>query len=424
MQTLNEQCDVFVAGGGTAGTIAAIQSARTGARTVVSEMSGQLGGTITNGGVRQPAHFWTSQRQVIAGIGWELITKTLELDGDQPPDFLHPPPRRPQWQVGINRCDYALVAEEAALQAGVILHYHEIVTDVSRQNDSWLIHTTGKNIHRKIFAREIIDCTGDADVVGMLGLPRERGNVRQPGTIALRITGYDHSSLNADLVRERYHQAMSEGRLKPGDFHRPSGDFMQFLRLQGGNQIHVFNADSTTSATQTEANINGRGAILRLLRFIKTLPGCENVKIESMLPDTAVRETWRIVGETTITENDYTSGRIWYDSVCYSFYFIDLHTENGASEKNRFLTPGIEPTIPLRALIPRDSSNLLVAGRCLASDRLANSALRVQASCMAMGQAAGAAAALGVQMNIPSREVPIEKIRVLLKHHAAIIPPE
>jgi hypothetical protein len=126
------------------------------------------------------------------------------------------------------------------------------------------------------------------------------------------------------------------------------------------------------------------------------------------------------VGETTITCDDFTSGRLFDDAVCYSFYPIDLHDRHGVTPKP--LSPGTVPTIPLGALIPKGSRNLLAAGRCLSSDRLANSALRVQASCMAMGQAAGATAALAARSATTPRSVPLGELRTLLREHGAIVP--
>lgn len=421
METHYSNVDVLVIGGGTAGTIAALQAARAGAQTAVIEMNGQLGGTMTTGGVSAPAYFFSPDRQIIAGIGWELVLKTKALDNTPWPDFSHRNDRRPSYHIGINPAVYALVAEEACLEAGVDLHYHEILADVEKGEAGWTVRSVGKGLVRKTVAREIIDCTGDADIVGMLGLPRERGEVRQPGTLIFKFGGYDVHDLDVEVVQEHFEAAMQEGRLQPGDFWLAEDRlFVDFLRNGGTNQQHIFGADSTTSITQTGANIEGRRAALRLLRFIRGLPGCEHASLEQLQTMAAIRETYRIVGETPITYDDYMTGRVFDDAVCYSLYFIDVHTEQGV--EHEFLPAGRVPTVPLGALIPRGTERLLVAGRSIASDRLANSALRVEASCMAIGQAAGAAAALGVKLERPSRDVPIAEIRRLLKAHNAIVP--
>jgi hypothetical protein len=143
-------------------------------------------------------------------------------------------------------------------------------------------------------------------------------------------------------------------------------------------------------------------------------------RLMHLQPETGFRESYRIVGETMITVDDYTSGRMFDDAVCYAFYPVDLHTKTGVRPAP--LKPGTVPTIPLGALVPKDSRNILVAGRCVCSDRLANSGLRVQASCMAMGQAAGVAAALAVQQGTTPRSVPLSQIHQTLKTHGAIVP--
>lgn len=126
-----------------------------------------------------------------------------------------------------------------------------------------------------------------------------------------------------------------------------------------------------------------------------------------MQPETGFRESYRIQGETLITVNDYTSGRLFEDAISYAFYPVDLHTKSGVKPKP--LKRGKVPTIPLRALIPKSSKNIIVAGRCVSSDRLANSGLRVQASCMGMGQAAGVAAALAAKSGTTPLDVPLKK---------------
>jgi hypothetical protein len=175
----------------------------------------------------------------------------------------------------------------------------------------------------------------------------------------------------------------------------------------------VHGADSTNSRTVTQANLTGRKSILARVREKKQ-------RLMHLQPETGFRESFRIEGETFITVNDYRSGRKFDDAICYAFYPVDLHTKTGV--KPEPLKRGVVPTVPLRALIPKGSRNLMVAGRSVSSDRLANSGLRVQAPCMGMGQAAGAAAALAVKSNTTPLDVPLDEIHDLLRKHGAIIP--
>jgi hypothetical protein len=128
------------------------------------------------------------------------------------------------------------------------------------------------------------------------------------------------------------------------------------------------------------------------------------------------------VGEARITDAEYASGRLWEDAVCYSFYPIDVHRGSGLGIDIRPLQEGVFPTIPYRALLPRGSRNLIVAGRNASGDQEALSAFRVQASSMAMGQAAGAAAALAAQHGCELREVGYSELCSLLRTHHAIVP--
>ncbi len=419
--TIHEDTDVLIAGGGTAGAIAAIQAARAGARTTLAEMSGQLGGTMTNGGVNFPGYFHAWGELQVGGIGWEMVSETKELSGEAMPPIRNREERRPGNYIPINMGIYAALAEEKAVQAGVTLHYHELVTGIERIDDLWAVHCVGKNTERTIRAKEIIDCTGDADLVGMLGFEREFTATRQPGTLEFILSGYDVNDFDPEQVDADFAQAVQESRLLPGDYAgMDSKSFMLFLKAYGRNQSHVIGVDGTTSTTQSEANIRGRQALLRLLRFIKTLPGGEGVTLERMSPMTAIRETCRIVGEARVTCDDYISGRCFPDAIGYTAFFVDVHTNDGGTKE--FLEPGTLPTIPFGALIPKGSCHILVAGRTVSSDRAAHAGMREQPFCMAMGQAAGAAAALAAQQHIPSRDVDYHELRALLRRHGAIVP--
>jgi len=378
------QADVLVVGGGTAGTIAAIQAARAGARTVLIERGSQLGGTTTTGGVSFPGLFDAWGKRIIAGIGWELVRESVELDGGKLPDSSRVPKRHWMNQVRVNQFLYAILAEEKCEQAGVQIAYYEFAQSVTKTADGWQVDCVGFGTQRRVQCKQIIDCTGGAEVVGMLNLPRLREEQTQPGSMLFKLG-------------------------KPNAPGRPNGPGSGLLDC-----YYIDGADSTNSRTVTSANLIGRKAVLERVRK-------EKKRLMHMQPEAAFRESYRIEGETVITVDDYTSGRVFEDAICYAFYPVDVHKGTGF-ERLEHLKPGIVPTIPLRALIPKGSRNIIVAGRCISSDRWANGGLRVQASCMAMGQAAGAAAALAVAENTTPLRVPLKDIRDMLRKHGAIIP--
>lgn len=409
--------DVLVVGGGTAGTIAAVQAGRLGARTTLVEANSQLGGTTSTAGVDFPGLFHAWGKQVIAGIGWELVTATVKLNNDELPDFTRPTGRQ-HWRHQVRICGalYAALAEEACVKAGVQLRYYESPLSVERVAEGWRVRLVGKGTCLDVVAKELIDCTGNASVVALAGLPRQREDVAQPGTLIYRLGGYDLQSIDLNALQAKQDAARKSGELKPTDMGNVAG----FLGKGGESGNHILGADSTTSETHTATNILGRQSLLRVLRFLNQEPALGFVKIVRLQPETGVRETYRIIGEKTVTVADYESGRVFDDAVAHSFYPIDLHFEGGVQPKH--LNEGIVPTIPLGALVPKDSHHLIVAGRCLSSDRLANSALRVQASCMAMGQAAGATAALAAKSGTTPGKVDMASIRGELARHGAILP--
>jgi len=379
--------DVLVVGGGTAGAIAAIAAARAGAKVTLVEMVSQLGGTTTTGGVNFPGlfHAWGG-KQVIAGIGWEMVTKCVELGNETLPDFSKFDfKRHPQSQVLVNPYIYAALLEEAVLAAGVDLHYYLTPKKVTATDDGWKVACYGKNTELVFQCKQLIDCTGDANVVGLAGLKRLREKIIQPGSLVYKLTG-----------------------------QRPA------------TQRHIPGADSSTATTWTAANIAGRKEMLRRLRLARANPKSKNTTVEYCAPETAVRETYRIDGETLITADDFVTGRVFPDSLAYSFYPIDLHRDKDPISRPMNLKEeeGALPTIPLGALIPRGAKNLLAAGRCISSDRYANSALRVQASCMAMGQVAGVSAALAAKEGETPKNLPLAAIKKVLLEQKAIVPGE
>ena len=179
--------DVLVVGGGAAGTIAAIQAARAGAKAIVVERGAQLGGTTTTAGVSFPGLFDAWGRQVIAGIGWELVRESVALDGGTLPDFGKVPQRHWENQVRVNQFLYALLAEEKCVQAGVQIAYYEFPQAITQKGDGWQVDCVGFGTQRRVLCKQIVDCTGGAEVVGMLNLPRLRGRETQPGSLLFKL---------------------------------------------------------------------------------------------------------------------------------------------------------------------------------------------------------------------------------------------
>ncbi|MFK7788537.1 MAG: FAD-dependent oxidoreductase [Phycisphaeraceae bacterium] len=383
-QDIADEIDVLVVGGGSAGTIAAIQAGRAGAKTIVMERASYLGGMTTRGGVCFPGLFDAWGKQIIAGIGWELVKECVELDGGTLPNFAKVPARHWQNQVHINQFLYYILAEEKCAQAGVQIAYHEFPQSITKVANGWQVDCVGFGSRRRVLCKQIVDCTGGAEMAGMLGHARLREDERQPGSIQFLIG-------------------------QSNDPGRPTNRGSGLLHA-----IYVHGADSTNARTVTEASLTGRKAVLDKLRQSK------GKRLMHLQPEPGFRESYRIKGETVITVNDYRSGRHFDDAICYAFYPVDLHTKNGV--KPEPLKPGTVPTIPLSALIPKNSKNIVVAGRCVSSDRLANSGLRVQAPCMAMGQAAACAATIAAKDGTTPGQVPIAKLHALLKEHGAIVP--
>ncbi|XHR28674.1 MAG: FAD-dependent oxidoreductase [Chthoniobacteraceae bacterium] len=421
-----DQFDVIVAGGGPAGIVAATQAARAGARTLLLEKSGILGGTTILNGVNFPGLFHAWGRQIIAGIGWELVAAAVKEVDTKLPDFStfrHGSHSR--LQILVDRSAYAALADRMVLDSGAALWLHTMLGSVvPASNGGWEVTVCLKEGLKPLRTRVLIDCTGDANAVRMAGLPLTRNPARQPGTLIMRVSGYDLRTLDYEGLERAFVEAVGRGEMQRPDFHAARNPVYSFLHSHGNNAMHVTGVDGETSKGKTEAEVAARAAMQRIFQFLRKQPGMKNLRIDQFATECGIRETTSIVGGTRITRADYCSGRVWPDSLCYSFYPIDVHAPDGIGIDTRPLKEGVFPTIPLGSLLPQNSRNLLVAGRSACGDQEAQSAFRVQASAMAMGQAAGAAAALAASANREVRQIPLEDIQKLLRHHGAIVPPD
>jgi len=425
--TASTSYDVLVLGGGTAGMVAAIQAGRAGAKTLLVEKTGMLGGTMTNGGVNNPGLFFAGTRQVIAGIGWEVVTRCLAEAGEALPPAVTDP-GKPFWQrhAPVDRFLLPLLLDEMIREAGVTVLLHSMAAAVApaANQSGWQVTLCTKSGHQTRTCAVLIDCTGDATGAALAGLPLEIPDEVQPATLCCRATGYDPSQLDIPAINRAFQAEVAAGRLRYTDVSFADGapDVGRWLATRGENSNHLLGGNARDSEGKTRLELAARRQLLDLYRFLRRQPGLERLRFEYVAPECGVRETVTIRGKTRVTLDDYTGGRVWDDAVCYACYPIDLHIASGQGTDVRLLADGVVPTVPRGALLPEGSRNFLVAGRCLSSDRLANSALRVQATCMATGQAAGALAALAARAGIEPESVPLADLDALLRQHDAIVP--
>ncbi len=420
-----EYCfDVCVLGGGPAGFTAATAAASCGAETVLVEKYGMLGGAMTVGGVPLPGLFHAPGRQVIAGIGWKLITRLAEKGWAVLPQAPYRGPH-PAIQVKVNGFQAACEMDDMCAEAGVTVLFHHQAVFV--QKDGQRLRTvflTGHEGLTAVHAEVFVDCTGDGDIAFLSGAPFEKSTELQPGSLNVTFTGIDLNRVNQEEADAKFAEAVASGRLKKEDVWSGNGQRCGGIwNGMGSNLNHVYPLDGADGASRAQAERKARASVRRLLEWMREeIPGCENAEVSACCPESWARESRRILGESYITVRDYVAGVIPENAVCYSYYPIDVHSDGEKSLNNIFLEEGRVPGIPYGALTARNCDNLLVAGRCISGDREAQSAYRVQATCMATGQAAGTAAAMAVRMKLPVHRIPISALRKKLSDQGAIVP--
>jgi hypothetical protein len=414
--------DVFIVGGGTAGVVAAIQSGRAGARALLIEKNGMLGGTMTVAGINAPAHFFAWGQQIIGGIGWELMCRTWEETGQPIPTGDYTRDNAKPRHLSMDKTIFAALCDRAVLDAGVDLVFHAMPAAAVYEDGAWTLTVCTKTGLRDIRAKTLIDATGDANVVALAGFPLVRPAIVQPASLQMQCSGYDAETLDYPALDAAADAAIAAGELRTTDISWYGHGPESFLRGHGRNSNHFRAPGAETSEGKSTLEIEARQSLLRIHRFFRKQPGLQNFRIDWICPEAGIRETVTIEGKNTVTVEDYEAGKRYDDALCHAFYIIDEHLNDGKGINHRPLERNVLPTIPRGALLPAGSRGLIVAGRCLASDREANSALRVECPCMAMGQAAGALAALSARTGLDPEDLPLPDVRALLREHGAVVP--
>lgn len=413
----NLSTDVLVVGGGSAGCFAAISAARTGASVVLVEKNGMLGGTTTCGMVNFPGLFHAWGKQIIDGPAWESIMRCVARRGAVLPPFPYKSPHHNMQQILVDIFTYCCVLDEMCMESGVRMLLHTMVTEVTETDRAVEVTLTAKGEKIHVHAGVLIDATGDADALRLAGYEYRVSRRTQPATLMNDLSGYDPNKIDEYKFKEYIQRCYENGTLTLED---SQGIDMYRRVMKKRIHMHVEASDAHTSEGKTALEIKARQALRRILDCLSGFEGLENIRVERIGTECGVRETVRIVGEKEMTAAEYLSGEVKADSVCHAFYPIDLH--RSCDIKQIFLEDGKVPCVCYGSLVPKGAKHMLVAGRCLSSDTDANSALRVQATCMATGQVTGVAAALCVKHGYGAYDVPMDTLKNELRRLGAIVP--
>jgi FAD dependent oxidoreductase len=407
--------DVVVLGGGPAGLAASVSAAWHGARTLLVERYGFLGGMGTAGGVTNFAGLYGKKngemRQVVHGVVDELLQRIDALGGlNAPQDGMQGRIRVRSYDVSAYKC----AADQLLLAAGVQLLFHAWAAAAVMQGrhiSALLVET--KSGRQAIRAQRFIDCSGDADLAHFAGVPFELGDGQGSGlfpSTMFRVGHVDGARALAAVGEFKAINALMAQSLasQPGRYQFPREGAV--LRPQKNpsewraNVTQIRNAagtamDATDARQLSEGELEGRRQITEYFRFLRNeVPGFEQLAIVDISPQVGIRETRRIQGAYALSGEDILSSARFDDAIGINAWPMELHAEGrihwqfpraiDAAQGRAF------NDLPWRMLLPTTVDNLLVAGRCASMTHEGQSAARASGACFAMGQAAGTAAVL------------------------------
>jgi ribulose 1,5-bisphosphate synthetase/thiazole synthase len=419
--------DVLVCGGGPAGIGAAIAAARNGANTLLLENLGSLGGVGSNAIMNRLGPFHDQEKMIVGGIPMEILQRLVALKGaimPRPVIWSRETNNRPEYWAPFDPEILKFVLDRMTEEAGVkILFNARVVGTMVNDGRVSGVFIESKSGREAVRAKIVIDATGDGDVAAWAGAPYEKGRPEdgwtQPITVLYKVHNLDREKARSVLAEQR-EKIINVARARGEDIPRfvtPGSD--NFLRADETyyNEDQIHGADGTNVEHVTKAWIEARKMIWQEFNFAKKyVPGYENAYVALTSSLLGVRETRRIMGEYVLNAEDVLTARKFPDAIYRYACYVDLHkvarpgTEESALAQ-RIPKPGSSYDIPYRSLVPKKIENLLVAGRCFSVTHEALASARPMPSCMAMGQAAGTAAAMCTDEGNSPRKMDVTALR-------------
>lgn len=449
--------DVIVAGGGPAGTVAAIAAARAGAKTALIERYGFLGGALTAAMVAPIMGFHAGDLQVVRGIPQEIVERLQRLGLSpghvpDPIDFCYTV--TPFDYEGLKR-----VLLELAVEAGADVQLHTLLLGAEAASGAVQgVRLWQKDGVKTLTAAVYVDASGDGDLCASAGAPfdvgRAQDGIPQPMTLMFRLAGVDWDAVMAHFaahdeelqhgqgVHERidiewlralpirgfagFKHLVADARER-GEWTVPRDRLLVFEGIRPGeavvNTTRVTGVVGIKGQDMIRAEMEGRRQAYQVVDFLKArVPGFSACYLVETPAQIGVRETRRIRGTYILQQEDILGGVKFPDAVACGGYPIDLHDPVSMRLTAKRLPSGEYYTIPYRCLLPQGLSNVLTAGRCISATHEAFAAFRVSAIAMAIGQGAGTAAAMAARDHRPPAEVDVPHLQRLLREQGAYLP--
>ena len=442
--------DVVIIGGGPAGTVAAIASARAGAKTLLVEQYGCLGGMLTMAGTGPQMTFHAGETQVVRGIAEEIVQRMVR-EGFSPghmTDFVG-------YCSSVTPFDaegMKLVLEQMVLEAGAEILYHTVYTGCdTHEGRISRVHLYAKQGFFDVEAKVFVDASADADLATHAGISsvfgRESDNLAQPMTMNVKVSGVDTERM-IEYIRAERDDMLATVPFDELHLIPRSGMQGAYSRIRKARETGELNVDrdmvlcfetnnrgeyilnmsrvirkrAISSFDLTQAEIEGRRQAHEIVAFMKKhIPGFENCRLISTGPFIGVRESRKIDGAYKLTADDLLSNRMFDDAIAMGGYPIDIHSPDGGKTNHRHLKKGSWYSIPYRCLYAPQVENLLVAGRCISATHEACAAIRVTPVLMGISEAAGTAAAMAALSDGCAARVDTAKLRETIRKNGGFL---
>jgi len=407
--------DVIVVGGGPGGVPAAVAAARNGARVLLVERYGFLGGMATSALVHPYMKYRTGDTLLTRGLFEEFVDILRKNDAILN-DRAHFDAEPMKWLL-----------DRFVLDSGAGLLLHASAVGVLKENGSIrAVRVFHKGGIEDLSADVFIDSTGDGDIAAWGGAPIEIGrdsdHACQPMTTSFRMANVEVRRMpERKEINRLYDEAKAQGEVKnPREnvliFKTVHPDVMHF------NTTRVVGKTSLDGWSITEAEIEGRRQVSDMVRFLKKhVAGFEKAYLMKIGPEIGVRESRRVMGRYVLTAEDVLEARHFEDGIACACYDIDIHNPTGTGTVIKRLKPNTYYTIPYRCLIPKNVDNLIIASRCISATHEAHSSLRVMPIVWSIGQAGGTATALCLKQKLKPSLLDASKLRSVLTEQGAVV---